>query len=174
MRNLSLAVVAALFAVVIGVRAEDKKPAADQPFDDAAFVAMAASSGMHEVELGTIAKEKAKNENVKKFADTMVRDHTKANEELKTAAKAAGIPVPDKMSEKHQKHVEMFKNYKGDNFDADYLKHMVESHTQGLALFKRASKEAKSKELKDFATKFVPAVDAHLGVAKNLSKDLVK
>jgi putative membrane protein len=133
----------ALFAGVIGARAEDKQPA-DQPFDDTTFVKMAAIDGMHEVEFGKIGAEKAKNAEVKKFAEMMVKDHGQANEELKAAAKAANITVPEKIDEKHQKHIDMFKNYKGTDFDADYMKHMVADHTEAIALFTRASKEANS------------------------------
>src|SRR3954469_15134603 len=134
----TLAAAIVFLAGALGARAEDKK-AADQPFDDTTFVKMAASDGMHEVELGKIAAAMAKNDDVKKFGEMMVKDHTKANEELKAAAKNAGITVPEKIDEKHQKHLDAFKNYKGTDFDADYMKHMVTDHTQAVALFTRAS-----------------------------------
>jgi putative membrane protein len=161
----------ALFALAVGVmasRAEDPKD--KQPFDDTVFVKTAASAGLHEVELGKIASEKAKNEDIKKFAQQMVTDHTKANEELKAAAKAARIEVPEKMNETHQKHVDTFKNYKGTDFDADYLKHTVTDHNDSVALFTRASKEAKNPQLRDFATKTLPTIQKHLEMAKKLQK----
>src|ERR1044071_7455445 len=98
MRTMKLLAAVALFAVVIGARAEEKPaPPAEQPLDDATFVKTAAIAGMAEVELGKIGAEKAKNADVKKFAEQMVKDHGKANEDLKAAAKAANIPVPDKI-----------------------------------------------------------------------------
>ncbi len=168
-RRMKLALAVALVAGLVGVRADDKKPA-DQPLDDTTFVKTAASDGMHEVELGKIGAENAKSADVKKFAEMMVKDHTKANEELKAAAKAAGIEVPAKIDEKHQKHIDTFKNYKGDNFDRDYMKHMVTDHTEAVALFTRASKELKNKELKEFATKTLPHLQHHLEDAKKLDK----
>ncbi len=167
MRRVKLVVAVAFLAVAIGARAEDKKA---EPFDDTTFVKMAASDGMHEVELGKIAAAAAKNDDVKKFAEQMVKDHSKANEELKAAAKAANIAVPDKIDEKHQKEIDRFKNYKGTNFDADYMKHMVTGHTEAVALFTRASKEAKNPQIKDFATKTLPTIQAHLEHAKKHSK----
>ena len=106
---------------------------------------------------------------MKRFAETMIKDHTKANDELKTAAKAANIEVPAKLLEKHQKHVDTFTNYKGTDFDADYAKHQVMDHEEAVALFTRASKELKNKELKDFATKTLPTLQHHLEEAKKLS-----
>src|SRR6185369_14746712 len=55
---------------------------------DAAFAMAAAEGGLAEVELGRLAKEHASSADVKKFADKMVEDHGKANDEL------AGILKP--------------------------------------------------------------------------------
>jgi putative membrane protein len=146
--------------------AEGQKPAV--PFNDTAFVTDAASGGMHEVELGKIAANKAKDPAVKKFAQRMVNDHSKANEALKAAAKAANIPVPDRMSPKDQQEIERFKNYMGESFDSDYAKHMVMDHEKDVAEFTRASKEAKTPQIRDFAAATLPVLQEHLKMAKEL------
>ena len=125
---------------------------------------------MHEVILGQLAQTKARSDAVKKFATTLVEDHTKANEQLKAAAKDAGIPVPDKMLDVHQKHVEFFKEYKGTNFDADFVKHEITDHEKAIALFTRASKEAKNPKIKAFAAKTLPTLQNHLEQAKKLQR----
>jgi putative membrane protein len=164
-RMMSVAATALLIGAVT-TRAEDRK---DQPFDDTSFVKQAANCCLEQVELGKIGAAHAKNEDVKKFAEHMVKDHGKAKEEL-AAAKAANIAVPDSIDEKHQKHIDTFKNYKGTNFDADFMKHVVTDHTEAVALFTRATKEAKNPQIKDFATKALPTIQSHLEQAKKLSK----
>jgi putative membrane protein len=153
---------------VVGARAEDK----DQPFDDARFVQMASVDGMAEVQLGQIGSTQAKNDDVKKFAVRMAKDHAGINDNLKAAAKAADLPVPANLDEKHKATVARFKDYKGTNFDADYMKEMVAAHTDAVALFTRASKEAKTKAIKDFATTTLPTLQAHLESAQTISKSL--
>jgi len=165
--NYAVAVNSMLSLLLVVVGGQGQKPD-EKPFDDADFVAKAASGGMHEVELGKIAMTQAKNDDVKKFAEMMVTDHGKANDELKKAAKEAGVNVPDKMSEEDQKEVDKFKDYKGTNFDQDYMKHMLSDHEKDVALFKRASKEAKNPKIKDFATKTLPIVQAHLDQARKI------
>src|SRR5207237_946016 len=60
-------------------------PAAKQAVaTDRTFVTNAAEGGMAEVELGQLATNKATNPDVKQFAQRMVTDHGKANDELKT------------------------------------------------------------------------------------------
>ncbi|QJW93552.1 DUF4142 domain-containing protein [Frigoriglobus tundricola] len=159
----------ALIAIALGARADDK-PAADQPFDDATFVKKAAIGGMYEVQVGKAVAPQAKNDDVKKFAEKMVKDHTTANEELKAAALSAGIPVPTKLDDKHQQKFESFKSYKGTNLDQDYVKDMVKDHEEDVALFTRASKEAKDAAIKNFATKTLPTLQKHLEMVKKLDK----
>ena len=54
--------------------------------EDSKFAVMAASGGMMEVQLGELAQQKAASQRVKDFGAMMVRDHTKANDELKNLA----------------------------------------------------------------------------------------
>jgi len=160
----------ALLLLPLGTLGDDKKQD-NKPFDDAEFVKMAASGGMHEVELGKVAADKAKDPAVKQFGQQMVTDHGKANEELKKTAKNAGLEIPDKMLEKHQKEFDRFKNLTGDQFDREYVKHMIKDHEEDVAEFTRASKEAKNPAVKEFATKTLPVVQKHLEAVKKLSRD---
>src|SRR4051812_12161384 len=95
----------------VRVRADDRGRAGgregtgDKAFTDAEFVNKAASGGMHEIELGMLAKTNAANAEVKGFGERMVKDHTTLADWLKTAAKGANLTVPSKVSEADQKEV---------------------------------------------------------------------
>jgi len=138
---------------------------------DNEFVMKAASSGMAEVAIGKMGQEKAKNADVKKFADRVVTDHTKANEELTRIAKDAGISVPDKPDSAHEEKVKHFHDGAKD-FDKEFVHHMVESHTKGVDLFTKASKELKNEKLRSFAEKTLPTLKEHLSMAKQLHEKL--
>lgn len=143
---------------------------AQKPFDDTDFVVKAASGGMCEVEMGKIAETQAKTDGVKKLAQRIVKDHTKANEQLKTIAKGANIRLPESMNDRDQKMLDSFKNYKGQNFDQDYLTEMIQDHKQDIALFTQASKEAKDPGIRKFAAQTLPTLKTHLELAKKLQK----
>src|SRR5262245_36588594 len=61
---------------------------------DTHFVTDVAKDGMAEVELGQLAEQKASSDQVKQFAQRMVADHSKANDELKTLAQNKNITLP--------------------------------------------------------------------------------
>ena len=69
---------------------------------DTAFIKKAANGGMTEVELGKIAADKGQKQDVKDFGQRMVKDHGKANDDLKSVASKMNAEIPDKVNAKHQ------------------------------------------------------------------------
>src|SRR5436190_20561925 len=61
---------------------------------DADFAVAAAQGGMMEVDLGKLAMENGSSPSVKQFGQSMVTDHSNANEELKTMAASKNISLP--------------------------------------------------------------------------------
>jgi putative membrane protein len=146
-----------------------RSSSSDLPLDDKTFVTKVAEDGKHEVLLGQMAKNQAANPEIRKFGERMITDHTKANEQLIAAAKAANIPVPAGISEEQFKHVEKLKNLKGAEFDKAYAKHMLEDHEKAVKMFENASKNLKDAGLRAFAAKTLPTLKEHLQMAKKIS-----
>src|SRR5262245_29686719 len=96
--------VAGASGAVIAAEAEDTPPT------PAVFVQKAAQDGMTEVELGKIALVKSKNAQVREFAQRMVNDHGKANQELASLAKTKGIDAPRKLDAEHQAMLRNFES----------------------------------------------------------------
>src|SRR2546423_1365545 len=126
-------------AVVGFARADDKKDAGD----DAKFIQEAASGGMLEVKLGELAKERAASSEVRKFAERMVTDHSKANKELTSVADKIGVKVSKDLSKKDQEVYDKLKELKGADFDKAYINHMVKDHEMDVEHFTKCSKDAK-------------------------------
>ena len=133
---------------------------------DADFVAMAASGGMLEVELGKVAAQKGNAAEVKKFGQHMVTDHTKANTELKTLADKKKMTVPAKMNAEHQSAFDRISKLSGAEFDKEYMNQMVMDHEKTVAMFEQANQKAADTDLKAFASKTLPALRMHLDMAR--------
>jgi len=142
MRNVRKAVLAISLAVAFlgaGARsgaADDKK--ADKGND---FVTMAASAGMAEVKLGQLAAEHASSDDVKKFGQHMVDDHTKANKELMSIVEKKNITVSKELDKKHQAAMDELSKLKGAEFDRAYMAQMVKDHQEAVKLFEGEAKE---------------------------------
>ena len=130
--------------------------------DDAKFAVDAANGGMTEVELSKLATTKAVNADVKEFANMMVMDHGKANEELKGIAATKNITLPDSVNADSKNAIEDLSKKSGADFDKAYVDKMVSDHKSTVDMFESASKNLKDPELKAFADKTLPVIKGHL------------
>jgi len=98
------------------------------------FVQQAAAAGMAEVQLGQLAEKQASSSQVKEFARMMVRDHTKANNDLKRAAQGQNLQLPTELDQKHQDLMQRLQQLRGADFDREYMSAMVDDHMQARDL----------------------------------------
>jgi putative membrane protein len=139
---------------------------------DQAFVKEAAIGGIAEVELGQLASTKATNDKVKAFAQRMVTDHGKANDELKTLASSKNITVPATVDAKHKATHDRLDKLSGTAFDRAYVSDMLADHRKDVAAFKREAASAKDNDVKQFAAKTLPTLEDHLKMVEDLSKEV--
>ncbi len=136
---------------------------------DAAFMKEAAHAGAAEIEAAKLAQTKAKNADVKAFADTMIADHTKVADELKVLAAAKNVKLPDGPSMTQKAELKLIDAGDNDKFDERYAKSFgVKAHQDTIKLFEEASKNAKDAEVKAWADKTLPGLRHHLEMAQAL------
>jgi putative membrane protein len=136
---------------------------------DKKFVRDAAQGGMAEVELGKLATEKASSDDVKKFGQRMVDDHTKAADQLKQVASSEGIQLPQGLSAKDKLTEERLSKLSGEQFDKAYMADMVKDHTQDVTEFQHESHSGKDAAVKNFASQTLPTLEDHLKQAKEIA-----
>lgn len=136
--------------------------------DERNFVKEAATGGMMEVELGKMAADKGKNQQVKDFGNMMVTDHSKANDNLKDIASKKNIDVPASLTEDQRKDVDKLSKKSGSDFDKAYVDMMVDDHKKDVNAFKKASGKLTDNDLKTFATNTLPTLQKHLDAIQNI------
>lgn len=145
-------------------------PAAPLNATDSTFVMEAASGGMMEVEAGNLAQQKASSQRVKDFAAMMIRDHSKANDELKSMASSRNLMLPDSMMKKHKAHLNAMQRMNGKAFDKHYMDMMVNAHKEDVTKFEKASTSAGDADLKAWAAKTLPVLLMHRDSAQAIYK----
>jgi putative membrane protein len=150
----------------------DTIKALDTIQDDSKFVVKATSGVTMETELGSYAEKNAVTSGVKTFGAQMVKDHSKDKEELKQMAAAKNITVPAETGEDFQKHINEIESKKGIEFDKAYMSFMVGDHKDDISEFTKEAKDGKDADIKAFATKGIPVLQHHLGMAKALNDNL--
>lgn len=137
------------------------------------FVDNAAAGGIAEIETSRLALEKSSSADIKAFANMMITDHSKANDELAALARKNDIEVPDTTTLVKQAK-EKILEVRDESFDAAYANNQVKAHEETIQLFKKEAntvtddKVKGATELKSFAQKMLPALEKHLAEAKKL------
>lgn len=136
---------------------------------DRNFLMRAAASSLVELEAARLAADKAKDEEVKRYASMLVDHHTAANQELMALAQSKGLNLPTSLSGGKQRELTRLNRASGDDFDAAFVQGMgVREHRQELRLFREASRNAKDPDIKAWAAKMLPELEQHLTQARAL------
>src|SRR3954447_112815 len=154
----------------LGVASAAEHEGAKTKHPDQHFMQEAAQGGQAEVALGQMAAKQAANEDVKKFGQRMVDDHSKANEELKSLAASEGVTLPTDMDEKAKAMQQRLAKLSGAEFDRAYMEEMVKDHKKDVAEFEHEATQGNDPEVKNWAAKTVPTLKDHLDVAQNTAE----
>lgn len=147
--------------------------AADMPTDaEIAKIVMETNNG--EIEMAKLAKEKAQDKKVKKFAEEMIKDHSKNNKKhMKLSQKLNLTPAESELStrQKNEAEIELAELHKmsGADFDKAYIGKQVTMHEKVLAsLDSTLIPNAKDKKLKKMLDKTRSDVAEHLEDAQKI------
>jgi putative membrane protein len=156
---------------------------------DERFVKDMLMDGMAEVDLGKMAMQKALSAEVKQFGDRMVRDHTKAGNELKQIAGNYSIAPPAQVDPEHQELMSRLSKLKGGDFDREYINAMVDGHQDVIdqlqkhadvdrfgdnkgAVTPEPSNQPSETAVNQWAANALPVVRGHLDMAKQIQDRL--
>jgi|SRR5579864_76088 len=136
---------------------------------DRMFMKKAAEANKAEIELGQLATQKASSDDVKKFGQRMVDDHSKASQDLEQIASKKGVTLPDKLNAKDEATKDRLDKLSGKQFDEAYMRDMVTDHKKDVSEFKREEKMAKDPDVKSFAQNTTPTLESHLQEAEKIA-----
>ncbi|MFZ5779948.1 MAG: DUF4142 domain-containing protein [Pseudomonadota bacterium] len=134
-----------------------------------AFLEAAAAGNTFEIDSSRLALERSNDADVKRFAQHMIDDHTKAGEKLKAAVQEAGLqPPPQKLDSKHQNMLDNLRKAQGGAFDKAYIDAQTTAHVETVNLFKNYAQGGDNARIKQFASDLLPTLQSHLDQVKKL------
>ena len=170
MKVSAIVIAGSLFLPVAGVSA--------QTVNDAQIAAIVVAANQVDIDAGKLASATSKDPEVKKFAQTMVTDHTGVNKSaVDLVTKLKVTPQENETSKSlkagGEQNIASLKKLKGAAFDKAYIDHEVDYHQSVLdAVDKTLIPNAKNEELKALLVKVRPAFVAHLEHAKHIQASL--
>ncbi|MBR8433496.1 DUF4142 domain-containing protein [Burkholderia cenocepacia] len=136
---------------------------------DAEFVDKAGMIGKVERQAGQLALDRSSNADVKAFARKMVDDHARIADELRHIGAQKGVPVQARMLVDPE--VTALRAKDGRAFDAAYVALAgPRAHEAAVRLYETEAKEGRDPQLRAFAARTLPMLNAHLSAARQLAK----
>jgi putative membrane protein len=132
------------------------------------FATEAAQGGIAETQLSTIALQRSSNPEIKRMAQQIIDDHSKANTELAQLAGKKGVTLPREVRSEHRTMAGKLEKLAGDAFDRQYIDAMISDHEKDIVLFENQIKLGSDGEVKAFAEKHLPVLQMHLEMAREM------
>lgn len=134
---------------------------------DKEFVIQAGYAGLAEVTLSQLALTTSENAEVRAFAQRMVADHGRNNEELQKLATAKGLALPTALDDARAEVLDRLRSA-GRDFDARYASQMVTDHQRTVSDFENAERTLQDADVRTFVSRTLPTLREHLQHAKRL------
>lgn len=136
------------------------------------FVTQAAVGGMFEIQSSQLALERG-DEQTKMFAQTMITDHQKLAEQLKSFVDSSGgkLMLPTALDEDHKEMVDELAKLSGPGLLDEYHDDQEDAHEDAVSLFERYADGGDDPALKRWASEALPILEHHLQMAEKLDDD---
>lgn len=173
--GLSLAILFNIASCDTKQKAEDTKVIAtdhnEVKFDntaketDAQFLVNAAEISLTEIQLGQLAQQKSKMEDVKDLGKMMEEAHQTSFKKLTALAHKKNITIPTSLTDNAQVAYKKLTDILEVDFDKEYSNMMVEGHREAISKFDKAATESTDVDIKEWAASTVLALHTHLDYA---------
>jgi putative membrane protein len=147
---------------------------------DSEIASVAVVANQNDIGFAKIAKQKSKNAEVLKFAETMANDHKAVIDQAVALVKKLGVtpkdnPVSKKMVADASKTRKMLQAESGKAFEKSYIDNEVSYHKAVISAVETLLiPQANNAELKSLLQNVVPTLKAHLEHAKMVQKQIIK
>jgi putative membrane protein len=140
---------------------------------DVDFLRLAAEADMTTANLAQTAETRADSPQVKDFAKKLTTEHTNDYAQLSEVATKTGETIPKAIDKQDNREIATLDRAKGKAFDREFLSHQTAEHEKLLRAFRQEAEHGTNPDVKAYASKGLPVMEAHLHDAQDLLKSKV-
>jgi putative membrane protein len=178
--NLILVTVVACFGLGLNAQSTDPVKQANQSNENksgkwnidqevADFLVKSADARMMDKMEGAMAAKKGTTVAVRQYGMLMVKDQAILLNKLKALAAAKNISLPNGISNKKESGRADLSEKTGKDFDDKFIKMMRIDHERDVKMFSKAA-SSDDKDIRSFASKYLPMIQLHLDKINALEK----
>jgi putative membrane protein len=139
---------------------------------DSKFIREAAADNLLEVRLGELAERKATNPTVKQFAQRMVTDHQKMEDQWTDMASKHGMPFQPALGRLHEQKLDRLQRADPKAFDRAYMTAMIRTQLDDVTYLKNQADRVHSAPARKLVGYELPLLQDHLMSARQVGKQV--
>ncbi len=133
---------------------------------DETFIKHASRTNLAEIQEGNLAMQNGATQSVKQMGQTLVTDHTQAEDQLRQIAQQEGFSLPQSPSRKQQAQDQKLTRETGATFDQKFAREEVKGHEKAISEFKQEAQSTQNPALRSYAETTIPVLQKHLQMAE--------
>jgi putative membrane protein len=145
-------------------------PGSQPSMADQAFIKQMFESNAVEVQLGQLAQEKSQSEDIKQFAEKMVENRKRLDDQLAPLAKRLDVSQPKGPDKKMKQQIAKMQTLSGPQFDEEYIRTIEKEHQKDVKNFKQAASAAQDPTVQRTAQTDAPIIEQHLQAIQKIAE----
>jgi predicted outer membrane protein len=137
------------------------------------FLGQMMQDSLAEVELCVLALQKASDEDLRKFAQMMIDEHSKFGQTMEKVAGNMKIDLPKQLSKEQASSISRLEGLNGRDFDKRFMEQNLQYHENDLKVFRHYAAEEKDAGLKKLAEAGVEMFSKHLKMVQDLERKMM-
>jgi putative membrane protein len=136
--------------------------------DSSKFLSKALQDGLAEIHVCQLALQRTGSDDVRRFAERMIQDHTRTDQEITQLASRKGVQLPQDVSEKQKLTYDALSKLSGASLDKEFMDHNVSDHEGDVKDFQEQVEKGTDADVKAFASKTLQMLEMHLQMSKEV------
>jgi putative membrane protein len=137
---------------------------------DQAFIRQMMESDAVEVQLGQMAQEKSQSDDVKQFAQKMVENRKRLDDQLAPLAKRLDVSQPKGPDKKMKQEIAKLQTLSGQQFDEEYIRTIAKGHEKDVKNFKQAADVSQDPSVQRTAQADAPIIEQHYQAIQKIAQ----
>ena len=133
-------------------------------------------TNQEEIKAGQLAQQKSSSSDVKQYGAMLVKDHTKADQDVTALASKINVDLkamkmhaehPEK-KQVHENKMDQLQKMTGKDFDRAFAQMMVNGHREAIEMVKDARSTVQNAEVKSLLEQLLPTLQKHEDMANDI------
>jgi putative membrane protein len=137
---------------------------------DAEFIKDVSADNMMQIRLAEMAQNQAKNREVRQFAQRVLQDHTRLQNQWNAMVTRNGLTPREGMGSMHREKVEQLRDAKANNFDRVYMTLMIQQHHDEVTYWRKEGRASRSSQVRNLVDRGLPILEQHFEQAKEIGR----